>query len=77
MDSEIQSLCSNKTWTLVELPSSHSAIPSRWQYKAKRNKEGKITRFKAIFVAKGFKQKYGVEYHKTYAPVVRYDSLRK
>jgi hypothetical protein len=76
MDSEIQSLRSNNTWTLVELPPSHSAIPSRWQYKAKRDKEGKITRFKARFVAKGFKQKYGVDYHETYAPVVRYDSLR-
>jgi hypothetical protein len=51
MDSEIQSLHSNKTWTLVEPSSSHSAIFSRWQYKAKRDKEGKIIRFKARFVA--------------------------
>ena len=27
-------------------------------------------------MAKGFKQKYGVDYQETYAPVVRYDSLR-
>ena len=76
MDSEIQSLHSNKTWTLVKPSSLHSAIPSRWQYKAKRDKEGKIIRFKARFVAKEFKQKYGVDYQETYAPVVRYDSLR-
>ena len=71
MDFEIQSLRSNKTWTLVEPSSSHSAIHSRWQYKAKGDKEGKIIRFKAKFVAKRFKQKYGVDYHETYAPVVR------
>jgi hypothetical protein len=76
MDKEIASLKENNNWTLVPAPRNSAVIPCRWQYKAKRDKEGNVVIFKARFVAKGFKQQHGIDYTETFAPVVRYDSLR-
>jgi len=36
---------------------------------------GKITRYKARFCARGFKQEFGVDFEETFVPVARYDSL--
>ena len=42
----------------------------------KYDENGKPTRYKARLVVKGFMQKYGIDYNETYAPVMKYDSLR-
>jgi hypothetical protein len=42
MDKEIASLKENNTWTLVPAPRNSAVIPCRWQYKAKRDKEGNV-----------------------------------
>ncbi|GJV06742.1 putative RNA-directed DNA polymerase [Tanacetum coccineum] len=41
----------------------------------KRDKNGAITRYKARFVAKGFRQR-GIEFHETYCPVVKSITIR-
>lgn len=76
MDSELQSLDENNTWTLVDLPSGRKAIRNKWVFKTKRDGEGNIVRHKARLVAKGCSQKYGIDYTETYSPVVRYTSIR-
>jgi hypothetical protein len=76
MNKEIASLKENNTWTLVPSPRNSKVIPNRWQFKAKRDKEDNVVSFKARFVAKGFKKQHGIDYNETFAPAVRYVSMR-
>lgn len=40
------------------------------------NNNGSIQRFKTRLAARGFKQTAGIDYHKTFNPVARFDSIR-
>ena len=42
MQEEIDSIRSNNTWTLVELPPDKKAISSRWVYKVKIGSNGSL-----------------------------------
>jgi hypothetical protein len=65
-----------KTWTIVTRPKGKPVISNRYIFKVKKNQEGKIERFKARLVARGYTQTFGVDYHETFAPVLRAESLR-
>lgn len=51
-------------------------VGSRWIYKVKQVADGSVEKYKAIFVARGFSQVEGIEYDETFAPVMRYYSIR-
>ena len=76
MQAEIASIHNNKTWTLVPLPFNKRAITSRWVYKIKPGINGTADRYKARLVARGFEQKFGIDYSDTFAPVVRWETIR-
>lgn len=76
LNQEYESLMENDTWDLVELPPDRKAINCKWVFKAKQGSNGQIERFKGRLVAKGFSQKYGLDYDETFAPVVRLSSVR-
>ena len=66
----------NKTWSVIERPDNQKLVDCRWIFKIKRGADGSVQRYKARLVAKGFTQQPGVDFDETYAPVVRFDSLR-
>ena len=76
MDEEIAALRSNNTWKTMPLPADAHAIGCKWIYKVKLNSDGSIERYKARLCAKGYSQKYGIDYQETFAPVMRYKSQR-
>lgn len=51
-------------------------IPGKWIYKVKQTVDGKVDKYKARFVAKGYAQTYGVDYEETYLPVFKLTLLR-
>lgn len=75
-DDEIFSHAKNNTRTLTPLPPHHVCILSGWDFKVKTDQFGHLLRRKARFFAKGYRQEKGVDYLESFAPVVRYDSLR-
>jgi hypothetical protein len=76
MEAEINSLNENNTWILVPKPKDRKIISSKWAYKTKYNIDGTIERYKARLVAKGFTQCKDIDYHETFAPVLRRASFR-
>ncbi|UYV85057.1 K02A2.6-like, partial [Cordylochernes scorpioides] len=76
MNEEKQALIKNKTWELMDLPDNAKAIGCKWIFRIKRKGNGEIDRYRARLVAKGFSQRRGIDYKETFAPVVRYDSVR-
>lgn len=60
----------------VIAPPDTNIIPSLFVFHCKRNNTGKIVRYKARLVDKGYKQKFGVDYTENFAPSVRAPTLR-
>eukprot|EP00253_Pinus_taeda_P030734 PITA_30734 len=56
MVDEMASLHKNEAWDLVELLAGRKPIGNKWVFKKKTNAEGKVEKYKAWLVAKGYSQ---------------------
>jgi hypothetical protein len=74
--SEIDSLPSNRTWELSELPFGCKPVGCKWMFKKKLKPNGTIDKYKAWLIAKGYTQKEGEDYFDTYSPVARMTTIR-
>ncbi|GKC81609.1 zinc finger, CCHC-type containing protein [Tanacetum coccineum] len=76
IDDEMESLVSNNTWELSDLPPGTKAIGCRWVFRIKYHTDGSIQTFKPRLVIQGFSQRQRVDYFDTYALVARITSIR-
>jgi Reverse transcriptase (RNA-dependent DNA polymerase) len=74
--SELNSLKKNSTWMEVNsVPEGIKQMGSCWVFRKKTEADGSKV-YKARLVIKGYEQHYGVNYTKTYAPVVNLCTIR-
>ena len=61
----------NRTWRVI-IPELHEkVIGGRWVFNLKYDTDGNITRFKARWVAQGFRQVKGLDYNEIFSGVVK------
>ncbi|KAK1407693.1 hypothetical protein QVD17_39315 [Tagetes erecta] len=73
---EMDSIIQSKTWKLTNLPPGCKALGCKWIFKRKKKVDGSIDKFKARLVIQGFRQKEGIDFFDTYAPVARISTIR-
>ena len=75
MKSKIDSMYSNKVWTLVDASEGFTPIGCKWVFKKNIRACGQVETDKAMLVAKGFRQKQGIDYDETFSPVAMLKSI--
>jgi len=75
---EFQAMRDLKVWDQepVELPPGKCAVDGRLLFRVKKDQQGKVQRYKARFVARGFRQEKGSDYNETFSSVVKWATIR-
>ena len=76
MNEELDALESNNTWEVTDLPAGKTAIGCKWLYTTKYDPQRESTRYKSRLVILGNRQKYGVDFDQTFAPVAKLTTVR-
>ena len=76
MKNEIHAFETDGTWTVTQLPSGKKALGLKCVYKIKHKSDGSVEQFKARLVILGNHQKKGIDYTKTFAPIVKMITVR-
>ena len=58
------------------VPKGKTIISTKWIFSIKKDSNNKIYKFKARLVARGFRQKYGIDFELTYSPTLNIDGLK-
>ena len=56
---------------IVQRPHGKKVLTGKWVFKWKLGPSGKIVCYKARFIARGFKQLYGIDFDETFISVVK------
>ena len=69
MEDEMKSMNANKVWDLEIIPKGAKTVGCKWVYKTKLDSQGNIEKYKVRLVAKGYMQREGIDYNKTFSSV--------
>jgi len=70
-ESQLASLAKNNTWVVEPLPKDRTGISCRWLFERKQD-----GCYKARQVTKGYRQRQGIDYDETFAPVARFTTIQ-
>ena len=70
------SCCSNKVWTIEELPKGTKPLQGKWHFGMKHNEDGSFKKRNARFVAKVFSQLEGRDFFEIYSPTAGMSTIR-
>eukprot|EP00253_Pinus_taeda_P030766 PITA_30766 len=73
---QMASLHKNEIWDLAEFLLGRKPISNKWVFKKKTNVEGKVEKYKAWLVAKGYYQVLGIDFGDIFSPVAKVNSIR-
>ena len=76
MKSEMESMKTNNVWTLVDPPEGIKPIGCKWIFKKKKDADEKVETYKVHLIAKGYCQRYGIDYDEIFSPVVMLKSIQ-
>uniref|UniRef100_A0A5S6QZI5 Reverse transcriptase Ty1/copia-type domain-containing protein n=1 Tax=Trichuris muris TaxID=70415 RepID=A0A5S6QZI5_TRIMR len=76
VDAELSTLEKHRVWEMTALPVGKQVISAKWVFRVKRDEQDNVYTYKARLVARGFTQLQGRDYDETFAPVVRYETVR-
>eukprot|EP00253_Pinus_taeda_P014435 PITA_14435 len=76
MVDEMESLHKNEACDLVEFSAGRKPIGNKWVFKKKTNVEGKVEKYKAHLVEKGYSQEPGIDFGDIFSPVAKVASIR-
>ena len=72
----MDALDKNEAWDLVQLPGGRKSIGRKCLFKKKLNAEGKVDKYKACLVAKGYSQVEGIDFGEIFSPDTKLTSIR-
>src|ERR1700686_893045 len=76
MVDEMTSLHKNEAWDLVVFLAGRKPIGSKWVFKKKKNAEGKVEKYKAWLVEKGYSQVPRIDFGDIFSPAAKVTSIR-
>ena len=76
MKGEVKTLQDNGTWNLVRPPADRDDILGKCVYKVKMGPSSQVEKYKARYVAKGFKRVERLDYFETFAPTCKPETFR-
>jgi hypothetical protein len=75
MDEEMEALDKNEAWDLVELLTVRNCIGNKWVFKKKLNAEGKMEKYNARLVEKGYSQVEVIDFGDIFSPISKLTSI--
>ena len=77
MKDELGNLKRNNTFKFVKkVPVGKTVISTKWVFTIKRDSNNNISKYKARIVARGFRQKRGIDFELTFSPTLNIDILK-